>query len=340
MKFSTNKYEIDILNVKNADAILIRCFVDELEYVILIDAGNISDYEIIKSHLKNVYNNEFIDLAICTHPDNDHIGGFFGLLDDEDITINEFWLIDPANYLDENDILYYRSKENAENAVRKLFNKPNNSDENLIDKLLSNGIDTYTVSQGYVHSEIPLTVVAPSSDYYNELVKIMVKDFGLKTYEEEDTSDYDENALPNKSDVKSVIDIDDDKSPYNASSLVLLFEPDDGKKFLFTGDANCASLYDMIETYDDELSNITMLKVPHHGSKHNLTTEIIEHLNPSLSIISAKGSKKHPNSGIVYWLSQSGNVYSTHKSGGGLHYYNNIEPRKNYSTAKPLKKKE
>lgn len=339
MSFITNKYEIDILNVKDADAILIRCFYDNYQYIILIDAGNISDSELIKNHLKEVYNNTYIDLAICTHPDKDHIGGFFDLLDDEDITIKDFWLIDPASYLDNNDIQRYRNKANAEKAVRKLFDKPNDSSQNLISILLSKpNITTYTVSQGYVHPQIPIKVVAPSSEYYSELVKIMVEDFGIYTYEESDTSKYDENALPEKSDVKSAIDIDDDESPYNASSLVLLFEPEAGKKYLFTGDANCASLSNMLDYYKEELKNINILKVPHHGSKHNMTTEIIESLSPKISIISAKGTKKHPSSGIVYWLSQHGNVYSTHNN-GILHYRSNVDKRDGYSTASPLKKK-
>lgn len=339
MSFTADKYEIDILNVNNADAILIRCFNDNVQYIVLIDAGNISDYEKIKNHLKNVYNNTYIDLAICTHPDKDHIGGFFGLLEDEEVTINKFWLIDPAKYIDETDIQRYKSKANAEKAVRKLFDKPNDSNQNLISILLSKGIDTYSKIQGNSHSQIPIKVVAPAEDYYLELVKVMVEDFGLKTYEDADTSDYDENALPDETEVKSVIDVDDDQSPYNASSLVLLFEPGDGKKFLFTGDANCASLTNMIDSYNGELQNITMLKVPHHGSKHNMTTEIIESLSPRMSIISAKGTKKHPSLGLVYWLSKSGNVYSTHKSNGGLHYRSNIDSRKGNSTAIPLKKK-
>lgn len=339
MSFVTDKYEIDILNVYDADAILIRCYNDNVQYIVLIDAGNISDWAKIKNHLKNVYENTFIDLAICTHPDKDHIGGFFGLLEDEEVTINEFWLIDPAKYLDENDIQRYQNKANAEKVVRKLYNKPNDSNQNLISILLSQGIDTYSIIQGNSHSNIPIKVVAPADDYYKELVKVMVEDFGLKTYETADTSEYDENALPDETEVKSVIDVDDDQSPYNASSLVLLFEPGDGKKFLFTGDANCASLSNMVDTYNGELQNITMLKVPHHGSKHNMTTEIIESLSPNMSIISAKGTKKHPSSGLVYWLSKSGNVYSTHKGNSGLHYRSNIDSREGNTPATPLKKK-
>jgi len=75
MSLTTDKYEIDILNVNDADAIIIRCILNGYQYIILIDAGNTSDYATIKNHLKDVYNNTYIDLAICTHPDKDHIGG-------------------------------------------------------------------------------------------------------------------------------------------------------------------------------------------------------------------------------------------------------------------------
>jgi beta-lactamase superfamily II metal-dependent hydrolase len=91
----------------------------------------------------------------------------------------------------------------------------------------------------------------------------------------------------------------------------------------------------MIEKYGNEVKSPTILKVPHHGSKHNLTTDIIDKLSPKMSIISAKGSRKHPNSGIVYWLSRHGNVYSTHKSGDLLYPKRPEQP-----SATPLKPKQ
>lgn len=335
MSFTTDNYQIDILDVKDADAILIRCYNGSTPYVILIDSGNINDSEIVKNELKSSYNSQVIDLAICTHPDKDHFGGFFNLLDDEEITIKEFWLIDPANYLDEDDIKYYKTKESATKAVRQIFNRPNDSSVNLINKLQSMPINTYCVKAGDSHADIPISVLAPNKEYYTEIVKQMVSDYGVNSYDESDTSVYDENALPNETKAKSVIDVDDDSSTYNASSIVLLFEPEKGKKILFTGDANCASLSKMIEVYGEQVKNITLLKVPHHGSKHNLTTEIIENSSPKLSIVSAKGTKKHPSSAIVYWLSKYGNVYSTHKSG------NLLWPKgAEQSSATPLKEKQ
>lgn len=334
MSFTTNNYRIDFLDVNDADSILIKCYNGTVPYIVLIDAGNINDYQVIKDKLNDDYGSLYIDLAICTHPDKDHIGGFFGLLDDRDITINEFWLIDPADYLDVNDLQRYRNRDRAINAVRQLFDKPNDTNDNLISKIISKGINWESVIAGAEHDIIPVKVVAPTSGHYKELVKEMVRDFGLKTYEESDTSPYDENALPSENEAKSVIDIDDDTSPYNASSLVILFQPGNGNKYLFTGDANCASLKTMIDSHNGELEDIKILKVPHHGSKHNMTTEIIESLRPEISVVSAKGTRKHPNSGIVYWLSKHGPVYSTHKS-GSLRY----PKRPEESSAVPLKGK-
>ena len=120
MKENKMKYEYEALKVGDADAILIRHYINNEQFIILIDAGNAGDTSIIKKHLHDYYGSYYIDLAICTHPDSDHKDGFFDLLQDDKITINTFWLTDPAQYLDVNDIQRYKNKENATKAVRKI----------------------------------------------------------------------------------------------------------------------------------------------------------------------------------------------------------------------------
>lgn len=83
---------------------------------------------------------------------------------------------------------------------------------------------------------------------------------------------------------------------------------------MLAGDACSATLKDAVEDYPQNIPG-SALKVPHHGSKHNLTTEVINMLKPSSAVISAKGSKKHPNRAVVHFLSKHCNVYSTSKSG-------------------------
>lgn len=76
------KYEIDMLGVGAADALLIRFFDDnDNAYVILVDSGNYSNGKTVADFVKNRYKTYTIDLAICTHCDEDHFGGFIYLLE-------------------------------------------------------------------------------------------------------------------------------------------------------------------------------------------------------------------------------------------------------------------
>lgn len=333
------KYEYEILKVGDADVIIIRHFVDNEPYVILIDAGNAGDGLLIKRHLLKYYGSTYINLAICTHPDSDHKDGFFDLLLDDEVTIGEFWLTDPACFIDEQDIKRYRSHENAVTAVRKIWNKSTDSKLNLIDLALDKCIgNVFTVIDGFKHKNLPITVLGPTADYYGEIVKNMVAQYGILTYKESSKGDYDEAFRIDDDEIKSVIDTVEDNSPFNASSLIILYQPGD-EKLLFAGDANTTSLQMMLEKYK-WLRDVNLLKVPHHGSCHNLNTYIIDQLRPQKSYISAIGNSNHPNGRLVYWLSKYGPVYSTHTANSYIHYKSKDMPERKGSIALlPLKKK-
>lgn len=334
------KYEYECLALGDADAIVIRHYIEkdrvEKPYIIVIDAGNSDDGKKVAKHLQDNFGNKHIDLAICTHPDSDHKDGFFELLDDEAVTIDEFWLTDPAQFLTVDDIQRYRNNENAKHAVRAIWNKSTNPSRNLIEELLCKCTKVYSVNAGDSHSCLPITVVAPDKLFYSEIVKDMVAKQGVKTYEESDTTPYDENAAVDEAMAKSVMDECTDDSPTNASSIVLLYVPEEGKKYLFAGDTTQESLQMAIDTYG--LRNIDFLKVPHHGSKHNMTTPIIDTLAPKKSYITASGTSRHPSSAVVYWLSKHGDVFSTHTCHSFLHCAIGLV-RNNTKSVDPIKKK-
>ncbi|MCS5521212.1 MBL fold metallo-hydrolase [Curtobacterium flaccumfaciens pv. oortii] len=69
------------------DAILCH-FTDPGSYeqkLMLIDGGFAETAEAIASHMRDYYNTDRINLMVCTHPDNDHITGLFGLFDLVDV---------------------------------------------------------------------------------------------------------------------------------------------------------------------------------------------------------------------------------------------------------------
>lgn len=333
------KYEYEILKVGDADIIIIRQYINNESFLILIDAGNANNSSTIKNHLKQYYKTTYIDLAICTHPDSDHKDGFFDLLQDPEMTFAEFWLTDPAEYIDENDIARYRNHDNAVRAVRKIWNKSTDDRLNLIDLACSKCSIVRSVIDGVKHSILPISIVGPTSMYYQEVVKNMVQQYGINTYDDSSKELYDDTFRIDDKEIQSVIDTVEDESPYNASSLIVLYRPGDGKQFLFTGDANTTSLAIMIEKYR-WIRNIDLLKVPHHGSRRNLNTKIITELAPKKSYISAAGNAKHPNGRLVYWLAKHGPVYSTHTANGYIHAKSaEMEAREGVSTLAPLKAK-
>ena len=332
-------YEIHFLDVGDADCIIIRYTPNAYtpEKIAVIDAGNVSDSEKIKEFLKSHCHTNCIDLAVCTHPDGDHKGGFFGLLEDPQIIIREFWLKDPLLYVSDSDFARMRRTDNKIAACRRVYNHPSTNSKNLIDLILSkhnkdgSTCEGRNVCPGKEHEILPIKVIGPIESYYAEAAKGIVQNFAeLKV--ESDTEKYDELCEVSEEDARSVIDEEHDPSSTNQGSLILYFKPTSDFKVLMPGDASDTSLHLVYDT--NRYIAGSVLKVPHHGSKHNLTTSLIDALRPVASIISAAGTVKHPSSAVVRYLSKYGNVYSTHKS--GTLYYSDLPPT---SPATPLKKR-
>lgn len=325
-------YEVHYLNVSDADSIIIRYNDGQSRYIVLIDAGNVGDSDKIKNYIWNHWKTYTIDLAICTHPDSDHKGGFFGLLNDGIVTINKFWLNTPEDVVKEDEYNNLYPRRNRLSHCRECYAHPTDiQSPNLVDLALSK-CSVYGVYHGIRHSHIPISVVGPSLDFYYPLAIEILKN--NKRKKDEDNSIYEDVTCFSSVQAKSSIDNEtDDCSPTNAGSIILLFEPADGCKFLLLGDANRAAITDAISN-NANLSGCR-IKVPHHGSKHNLTSALIDKLAPTCAIISAKGSQKHPSRGIVHCLSNHCNVYSTHRSGHLSHTSSPVN-----DPATPLKKKQ
>jgi competence protein ComEC len=97
------------------------------------------------------------------------------------------------------------------------------------------------------------------------------------------------STIPNKIECNRIkIDMISPLNDYindNDNSLILLITMYN-QKFLFLGDASKEVESDILSTYPNLLSEVTILKVSHHGSKTSTGTDFIKYVNPMYAIIS------------------------------------------------------
>ena len=313
------QYEFTIIDVKDADALIINYKSNENDrwWTAVVDAGNIGDSPKIKQQIKHIEEGHyFIDYAFCTHPDKDHKGGFFELLTDQSVIISNFCLLRPDLAV-RNDVrrLIYNQQQLLASA-KAVYNHPTDSKRNLIDEI-SWYSHWYDLGLNKDVVGMPIKLIGPHNDYFTSAVFEMINGFS-ELKDEFPYELYAPDELPSEDDARSVMDEKKEASATNKSSMILLFHPQ-GRNFLLAGDACAASIHQAIDDFPELVGST--LKVPHHGSKHNLTTEVIELLKPSQSVISCKGTRKHPNRAVVHFLSKYGDVFSTSKSGTLTYYY-------------------
>ena len=98
-----------------------------------------------------------------------------------------------------------------------------------------------------------------------------------------------------------------DKSVPNLSSIVCLVELD-GKKILLTGDARGDFVLEGLRKANilkDGTLKVNVLKVPHHGSEHNLERGFFEVIIADTYVFSADGKYGNPDREPLDWLIQA-----------------------------------
>lgn len=337
------KFEIDMLDVKAADAFLIHAYVKqpsglEFEYVVLVDAGNEGDGEKILNHIQKYYKQQYIDLVIITHCDVDHYGGMKFLVDkhneEGDFSIKKVWVHDPYEHVDVDDVKYVRKQETLRNRLNAAYAFSDGT--NLLELLDKSVINRKEAFSGDSYDPLDIFVLGPDEDYYESLIPDFRVDLDFKEEQPEDVyaglvcfSQTEDQFFS-----KALEDAYDDKSKVNQSSIIFAFCPKD-EVFLFTGDAGKEALTRVLDKHK-ELENINWLKVPHHGSKHNLNNDIISRLHPKVSYISTEKYKKYANKCTVNALKKVGQVYSTHTDRADLWHHEGTKDRPDYSKADSL----
>ena len=90
-----------------------------------------------------------------------------------------------------------------------------------------------------------------------------------------------------------------DSSVANGSSLAFLFEQG-GVRLLLTGDAFAselhASISRLLEDRQQQRLDVDLLKLSHHGSRNNITDELLDLVSPAQILVCTDGSRfEHPD---------------------------------------------
>jgi len=343
-------FEIDFLEVGNAksgDAIPLRYSLNGEIYIHVVDGGFQDTGEKLIHHIKKYYDSpSYIDAVVVTHPDGDHAGGLRKLF--ESFEIGQLWMLRPWLYVDEliDRFKRFRSAENLAKRLKELY--PNIAAlEELAEE---HNVPIYEPFQGARIGEF--VVLSPSKEFYLDLIIESEKTpEATKAAQEsflEATGKLIKKAVAFiRSAWGEEIFPEEDTSPENNMSVVQYANLCQ-TKILLTGDAGRAALKEAIEyapLVGVDFPGIDRIQVPHHGSRHNVSTEILDELigpklgsiqeNFSAIISAAKDDKDHPRKAVIRaFMHRGGKVVTT--EGKTLRTGHNAPYREGWSTAEAL----
>lgn len=300
--------EIDILPAssekKGGDSILMRIFNSRTQKVILIDGGYKENAARIKNHLQEYYNTNTIDIAIITHPDQDHISGFNALLDDNTVIVNTTYIHDPWNHTDH----MFTRTEDKRRTKKSLGNAFDETLSILLDTLNKSDAKNVEPLAPHTVKGTNLHIIGPTRDFYrNTLFKFP----GMEGAESSGPSNiYDEELTTYNDSIDHFLD-NPKTSPKNNSSVITLLHDDEGTPVaLFTGDAGVDAINQALDTAERQklsYKGVFLFQIPHHGSIKNISKELIDRISPKNTYISAPPNKiEHPSSLLINYLVNRG----------------------------------
>jgi beta-lactamase superfamily II metal-dependent hydrolase len=286
---NTHELEVHIFDADGGDAIWIRyCGDDDAWHNILIDGGFIGSYaSTFQPVLKAIADKgEIVDLWVITHIDLDHIGAVLGFIKDENIAekdklVKNYWFnhavfklpgmeskigfkqgIDLRTYLKSIDKL----------TVEKITNKTG-----LVDL---NGLSLTILSP------TEEKIAAADADWLRRERKMRTKMGRTESDHSKKIEEFGNNPF------------DEDSDPANGSSITFLLQFK-GIKGLLLADGHPSdvvdSLFGLNYTENCPLS-LSFIKVAHHGSKKNTSTEFLKLVSTGVYVFTANGiTNKHPD---------------------------------------------
>lgn len=352
-------FEIDFFHVDaktSGDAICIRYELGGATCIHIVDGGYVQTGEAFEAHIREFYDNPaFIDHVVATHPDGDHAGGLRRIL--ENFEVGTLWMLRPWIYADQLIEAFptYSSVDRLRARLRSIY--PNIA--TLEDIALARDISISEPFQGQPIGAF--TVLAPSPQRWGQLILNSEKTPESDQAAQEDPSILGAALRELHRAVTYVagewgaeVFSPEETSSENEMSVVQYANLCD-RRILLTADAGRGALTeaaDFAPSIGLALPGIDRFQVPHHGSRRNLSTDILDRWlgerldrnlidpeNPEFdAVVSAsREDDAHPRKVVVRSLLHRGSrLVSTDDGRGTKRIYQNAPDREGWTAATPL----
>lgn len=343
-------FEIDLLPVgsekKSGDCIALR-FGDlengcQNQTVIIVDGGYGCTWkDTLKPHLQKYYNCEYdgklhIDLVVLSHPDQDHVSGLVEMANDDDVEIGCVMMHRPWKELTPSWFKDGRiTKESLKSKLGDVFEKAKE-----LDDATSTAVPAHLELGTYDLNNAKITILGPSKEFY----KTCIANCEKTPKQSEKVDDLAQTQGTNgKIEFEPYLrgfikwyDDNENTSPINESSLIILFQYE-GTKVLLTGDAGKNGLSQAIiyaKRKGISLNNCTIVKMPHHGSRKNINPEILDVLKGSEYFFFSCASDDeghHPSMRLINLMIEKG--MDNYQTGGAILHWGVDAPCRGWKSA-------
>jgi beta-lactamase superfamily II metal-dependent hydrolase len=294
---------VRVLQANHGDSILVTHESTDGVFNVLIDGGNGPTFKygprarysgalcLALDELKA--KKQFIDLAVLTHIDDDHIEGLIRAFEAPEylremvrsVWFNSSRLITShfnVGAIPANDV--YLKSDSPETTVTQ-----GKELETLLAEI--GCVRAPVILAGQTHVEGPFTFTILSPDK-SSLEKLLHK--WPTEPESGETSTHANDYALSLEEIWANDIFKPDASPYNGSSIAFILEAD-GKRMLFLGDSHDEIIVRNLRELGFSEKNkleVELVKISHHGSQHNTSTEFLSIVNSQRYIISTNGSKR------------------------------------------------
>ncbi|EOX4463469.1 ComEC/Rec2 family competence protein [Vibrio alginolyticus] len=296
-------------NAANGDCLLL--IDNNTGFSILVDAGpkKSAITKRIYSQIQGLVRNNRINLAIVTHNDDDHIGGFKKLLSSglevDKFIFNSHDLIDKILSKDsrEKKISYRQDQElRSQLESKKIENMALNSNGYFIEKSYGNfELSFHSPNKGSLEK------------YKNWLDKEKEKQRNTKVSKSCESHSKEQAELLAQSDDGFV----EDKREPNGSSLAIDIKIGN-RRFLLLGDSHPSVVIESLLKLKEK-PKYDLVKISHHGSIKNTSNELLNSFTTNNYLICSDASSNHGHPSLVTIArilntNNSANVYITDKN--------------------------